>query len=69
LEHWILNSREDIIIPCDSEFVLFYDGEENRIISVYSIKCIQIAFEAKACFVDGTFKSCRKQFYQIYTIH
>ncbi|KAF0713219.1 MULE domain-containing protein [Aphis craccivora] len=61
--------REDIIIPFDSEFVLFDDGEENRIIGLCSIKCRQIASEGKACFVDGTFTSCSKQFYQIYTIH
>jgi len=54
--------REDIIIPCDSEFVLFDDGAENRIIGLCSIKCRQIiAAEGKACFVDG--KSCSKQFY------
>jgi len=60
--------REDIIITCDSEFVLFDAGEENRIIGLCSIKCRQIASEGKACFVDGTFKSCSKQFYLIYTI-
>jgi len=61
--------REDIIIPSNSEFVLFDDGEENRIIGLCSIKCRQIASEAKACLVDGIFRSCSKQFYQIYTIH
>jgi len=61
--------REDIIIPFDSEFVLLNDGEENRIIGLCSIKCRQYAFEGKAYFVEGTFKSCSKQIYQINTKH
>ncbi|XP_060849551.1 uncharacterized protein LOC132928713 [Rhopalosiphum padi] len=61
--------REDIIIPSDSEFVLFDDGKEDRIIGLCSSKGRQIASEGKTCFVDGTFKSSSKQFYQVYTVH
>ncbi|KAL4085447.1 hypothetical protein QTP88_027305 [Uroleucon formosanum] len=61
--------REDIIIPSDSNFVLFDDGKEDRIIVLCSSEGRQIASEGKTCFVDGTFKSSSKQFHQVYTVH
>lgn len=61
--------REDIIIPSDFEFVLFDDGNEERIIGLCSSKGRQIASEGKTCFMDGTFKSSSKQFYKVYTVH
>ncbi|KAE9544242.1 hypothetical protein AGLY_001421 [Aphis glycines] len=54
--------REDIIIPSDSEFVLFDEGKRDIILGLCSSK-------GKTCFADGTFKSSSKQFYQVYTVN
>lgn len=68
--------ENEIIVPGDvsrlsgySEFILFDDGNEERILAFSTMKGREIASQGKICFIDGTLKSCSKQLYQIYTIH
>lgn len=70
------NSKEEIIIPDDIsqfgnnyQFLLFDDNVEERIIAFSSSAQREAASTYRNFFFDGTFKSCSKQFLQIYTIH
>lgn len=70
------NSKEEIIVPDDIsqfgndyQFLLFDDNVEERIIAFSSSAGREAASTYKHFFFDGTFKSCSKQFLQIYSIH
>ncbi|KAF0759758.1 MULE domain-containing protein [Aphis craccivora] len=70
------NSKDEIIVPDDIskfgnnyQFLLFGDNVEERIIAFLSSTQREEASTYSHFFFDGTFKSCSKQFLQIYTIH
>ncbi|XP_053202906.1 uncharacterized protein LOC128387687 [Panonychus citri] len=69
-------SREEINLPNDMKvlpngqnFLIADEGEGDRILVFGSFKSFQRLAEADNIYMDGTFKSCPKLFYQIYTIH
>lgn len=61
---------EDIIKMKDGRsFLLIEDGVEDKILIFASTKGREAIAEHAMFFMDGTFKSCSKQFIQVYTIH
>ncbi|KAL4130748.1 hypothetical protein QTP88_008140 [Uroleucon formosanum] len=48
---------------------LFINDKENRIIGFSTIQNIKVLCDVNTFYVDGTFKSCPKHFYQLFTIH
>ena len=65
------------IPPClqktlDGTQFLFFDSgveDENRYVIFASIICLNSLKKTKVWLSDGTFKSCPKEFYQVYVIH
>lgn len=69
-------TREDIVLDEEmrrmkngSNFVLVDEGSEERMIIFCSEKGKESLKTTTEFFMDGTFKSCSKQFGQLYTIH
>lgn len=52
-----------------SNFLLKDDKSDERLIVFSAQAGIEVLKRKQHFFMDGTFKSCSKQFYQIYTIH
>lgn len=65
------SNRGDIILPASlkESFLFFDDGSEERIMGFASESARELLSEKDDFFADGTFKSCSKQFDQLYTIH
>jgi len=64
-------SCEDVVLPeqLSKDFLLFEDGEKEKILCSSTISSRQTMTECSEFFCDGTFKSCCRQFAQLYTIH
>ncbi|GBO13844.1 hypothetical protein AVEN_47806-1 [Araneus ventricosus] len=60
---------EDVIMEDGSSFLLSDDDSGSRILVFASTKGRGVLKTAQNFFMDGTFKSCCMQFYQLYTIH
>lgn len=52
----------------DEDF-LFINNHEKNIVAFTSHANLKYLSECEILFVDGTFKSCPKMFYQLFTIH
>jgi hypothetical protein len=50
------------------DFLLVYNNETN-ILGFLTVRNLQALYSLNTIFVDGTFKSCSKLFYQFFTIH
>lgn len=62
--------NEDILKMGDgSSFLLSDDGQRERIIIFGGAKGKESLRTSSQFFMDGTFKSCSKQFTQLYTVH
>jgi hypothetical protein len=48
---------------------LFINNKENFIIGFSTTQNIKVLCDVNKFYVDGTFKSCPKHFYQLFTIH
>lgn len=65
-----INLNEEILKMGDgSSFLLSDDGQEERIIIFSGVKGKESLRTSSQFFMDGTFKSCSKQFAQVYTVH
>ncbi|GBN75637.1 hypothetical protein AVEN_404-1 [Araneus ventricosus] len=60
---------DDVIMEDGSSFLLADDDSGSRILFFASTKGCGILKTGQNFFMDGTFKSCCMQFYQLYTIH
>ncbi|CAL1272081.1 unnamed protein product [Larinioides sclopetarius] len=65
----ILITDSDVIMEDGSSFLLADEDSGSRILVFASTKGRDILKTGQHFFMDGTFKSCCLQFYQLYTIH
>ncbi|ELP91144.1 hypothetical protein EIN_270400 [Entamoeba invadens IP1] len=62
------NSYDDIIISV-GDFNLLFKDEQIGILIFGNSEQLTMLARCKEVFMDGTFRSCPKQFYQLYTLH
>lgn len=64
-------SRSELVLPeiLIKDFLLIDDGSDDRILVFASTQLTHLLQDCDEFFADGTFKSCSKQFTQLYSIH
>ena len=55
--------------PTGERFLLAEDGDVDKIIVYASDESLRLLAEADDIYIDGTFRTCPRLFYQIFTIH
>lgn len=73
-KEFVLEGKWTMTAEPNQQKFLFYDNRSinsriNRIIIFASPDCLEILSQSNHVFMDGTFSSCTKGFYQLYVLH